>query len=374
MIDIRILVSAYKPNSAPTNRLLSFLRGFSELEVETEVVFVYPNNVSDRLECYSLPHLKVRYLWDGYNCRNKLYKYIRSFMDVKNWVSSLCAGESVFLFGSSEYLPILANRKDIRIFQERTEHPDINPLVPSFLQNRYLRSCRKLSGMFVISTALKQVYGQLGVTNIHIINMTVDAGRFKDLTKHHAAPYIAYCGTASNNKDGVDDLIKAFAILNKSYPNIKLKIIGKAPSKDEESGNFRLAECLGISDKVEFVGVIPAPEMPQMLKDATIVALARPDSLQAKCGFPTKLGEYLLSENPVVVTKVGDIPLFLRDGKTALLSKDRCPEEFASKMIWVLEHPEEAKMIGKRGAEVALKEFNYLSETKKIVNVIFKIV
>lgn len=370
MSSLKILVSAYKPNTAPTNRILSFLRGFSEIGIEAEVIFVYPNKNSDRLGYSNLPNLKIRYLWDSYHCRNKYYKYIRSFIDVKNWVNSLCAGESVFLFGSSEYLPILANRKDIRIFQERTEHPDINPLVPYFLQKKYLRACRKLSGMFVISTALKQVYEQIGVSNIHVVNMTVDASRFRGLTKHPVAPYIAYCGTASNNKDGVDDLIKAFAILNKSYPNIKLKIIGKAPSKDDESGNLRLAERLGISDNVEFVGVIPASEMPQMLKDATIVALARPDTLQAQCGFPTKLGEYLLSENPVVVTKVGDIPLFLKDNKTALLSKDRCPEEFASKMMWVLEHPEEAILIGKRGAEVALKEFNYLSETQKIVNLI----
>ena len=110
-----------------------------------------------------------------------------------------------------------------------------------------------------------------------------------------------------------------------------------------------------------------------MLKNATILALDRPDSLQAKCGFPTKLGEYLLTENPVVVTKVGDIPLFLQDGQSALLAEERNPEEFASKMIWVLQHPSEAAEIGKKGAKIALSEFNYLNETKKILNVINKL-
>ena len=239
------------------------------------------------------------------------------------------------------------------------------------MQKKYLAACKKLSGMFVISTALKRVYEQMGVDNVHVVNMTVDANRFKGMKKSiDVEPYIAYCGTASNNKDGVDDLIKAFSIVVKTHPDLKLKIMGKAPSRDDESGNLKLVEGLGIKDKVVFTGIIPATEMPQMLKNATIVALARPDSLQAQCGFPTKLGEYLLSENPVVVTKVGDIPLFLSDNETALLSRERNPEEFASKMVWVIDHPQEAETIGRKGAEVALREFNYLTESKKIIDTI----
>jgi len=371
MDSLKILVSSYKPNSAPTNRLLSFLRGFSELGVNAEVVFVYPSEASDRLDCIGLPNISVSYMWDKYRCRNKLYKYLRSFADVKRWVNYLHAGDTIFLLGSSEYLPIIVKRRDLRIYQERTEHPAVNPLIPNCLQKKYLAACKKLSGMFVISTALKRVYEQMGVDNVHVVNMTVDANRFKGMKKSiDVEPYIAYCGTASNNKDGVDDLIKAFSIVVKTHPDLKLKIMGKAPSRDDESGNLKLVEDLGIKDKVVFTGIIPATEMPQMLKNATIVALARPDSLQAQCGFPTKLGEYLLSENPVVVTKVGDIPLFLSDNETALLSRERNPEEFASKMVWVIDHPQEAETIGRKGAEVALREFNYLTESKKIIDTI----
>lgn len=370
MDNLRFLVSAYKPNTAPTNRILSFLRGFSELGVKTEVVFVYPSQSSDRLVNFDLPNIKVTYLWDRYKCRNKLYKYLRSFVDVRRWMKTLPIGDTVYLFGSSEYLPVLVRRKDLRIFQERTEHPDVNPLVPAFMQNKYLEACKDLSGMFVITTALKSVYEQMGVDNVHVVNMTVDANRFNSLKKRTDDKYIAYCGTASNNKDGVDDLIKAFAIVTQTHPDVRLKIMGKAPTKDDESGNLHLVEQLGIDDKVQFTGIISALQMPQMLKDATIVALARPDSIQAQCGFPTKLGEYLLSENPVVVTRVGDIPLFLRDKETALLAQDKDPEQFASKIIWALEHPEEASEIGRRGAQVALKEFNYLTEAKKIIKVI----
>ena len=44
--------------------------------------------------------------------------------------------------------------------------------------------------------------------------------------------------------------------------------------------------------------------------------------------------------------------------------------EFSSKLLWALEHPAEAIEIGKAGAQVAMREFNYLNETKKIIKAI----
>jgi glycosyltransferase involved in cell wall biosynthesis len=86
--------------------------------------------------------------------------------------------------------------------------------------------------------------------------------------------------------------------------------------------------------------------------------LDRPQSRQAKYGFPTKLGEYLLTGNPVVVTSVGDIPLFLKDGESAYLVEPDNIEEFAAKLDYVLSHYEESKRVGQNGREVALKHFS----------------
>ena len=365
---IFIVCSSYKPNIAPTNRLISFLRGLDELEVETQVSFIYPNETRDKMDVAGLSHIHVDYLWKDGDRSNKLMKYLLSFIAAKRYARHLEKGANVLLFGGSEYAPFFTRRKDINVYQERTEHYRVVKMRPVLLQHRYLKAIPHFKGMFVISTALREAYLEAGAKNVVIVNMTVDANRFKGLKKSVGVePYIAYCGTASNNKDGVDDLIKAFAIVHKVFPCIKLYIIGRAPGKQDASGNRELVSSLGLDEYVIFKGVIPANEMPQMLKNAAIVALARPDSLQAKCGFPTKLGEYLLSQNPVVVTKVGDIPLFLEDGKTALLAEQKNPEDFASRIIWALHNPELAAAIGLEGSKVALRKFNYLTEVKKIV-------
>ena len=201
--------------------------------------------------------------------------------------------------------------------------------------------------------------------------MTVDVERFKNIKKAACREkYIAYCGNVSNNKDGVDILIKSFALVCKKRPEIKLFIIGKSPSQTEASDNLRLIKSLGIEERIVFTGVVSSEQMPQLLKDAMVLALARPDNLQAKYGFPTKLGEYLLTENPVVVTSVGDIPLFLKDGVSALISEPSNVEMFAEKLLWALDNPGEASAVGKAGAAVAAEFFNSDIETKKLLSVI----
>ena len=52
------------------------------------------------------------------------------------------------------------------------------------------------------------------------------------------------------------------------------------------------------------------------------------------------------------------------------LQKERNPHEFSSKLLWALEHPADAIEIGKAGAQVAMREFNYLNETKTIIKAI----
>lgn len=365
-----IVCNVYKPNTAPTNRILGFVHGFSELGIDAEVVFLIPDSKRSKVE-RKYPHISFRYMWEKMPFSNRvLNKLAEKYYGCK-FARKLMPDDVVFLTNFGNIFFKVINKKGVKVVHEKTEHPDVYSF-KCFNLERYKREVRRVDGMFVISTALKKYYVSLGVPEdkSEIVNMTVDPNRFLGLRRQPTEKYIAYCGTASNNKDGVDELIKSFAIVHKSHPEVKLYIIGKTPDKADAFGNIKLIEELGIKENVIFTGIVSAAEMPQMLKNAIVLALDRPNSLQAQCGFPTKLGEYLLTQNPVVVTNVGDIPLFLKDGETALLSKERDPQEFSSKLIWALEHPSEAAEIGKSGCQVALREFNYLKETNKIVNAI----
>lgn len=374
MGKIYIVSDSYSPGTAPTNRMLAFLNGFNELKVRITIFFLMPDKKHSKLQL-GFEYVEEIYLWESYAVSNKYLKYLVGFSSAIKLRRLLRKGDKLFLLGPS-FIYLFTGIKGVDVFQERTEHPlAVKNVTMPFDKKciNYIKYCKQLSGLFVISTSLKKFFIENGIQEdkIHIINMIVDGKRFKELNKQFVPDkYIAYCGNASNNKDGVDLLIKAFAIVHKNKPKYKLMIIGKQPLKTDINNNYSLVEDLGVKNYVIFKGIVSSEEMPQLLKNADVVALARPDSLQAQNGFPTKLGEYLLSENPVIVTNVGDIPLFIRDGENGYVVEHNNIEAFANKLIWILDNYEEARQVGKKGAQTAIKEFNYLIETKKLYNVI----
>lgn len=369
--------SSYSPNSAATNRALSYLDAWEKMGVKVTALFLLPDRKYSQLQL-ATENIKVMYLWRMMPLKSYLMHHLLYLLYVIRLLCILKKGDSIFVYGQPYLLKWLLWKKDIHIYHERNEHPLAIrlgkwPYVISF--DSYIKCCRRINGLFVISSGLKSFFIENGVekTKVQIVNMTVNPSRFNGISKkNNINPYIAYCGNASNNKDGVDQLIHAFAFVSRKYPNLRLLVIGKAPDKNETNNNSLLAKNLGVGEKVVFTGTVPAAEMPQMLTDATILALDRPDSLQAKHGFPTKLGEYLLTGNPVVVTAVGDIPMFIENGISGMVAEPSNSEDFASKIAWLLEHPEEARTIGENGKKVAMACFNNEIEARKIVNTIIK--
>ena len=368
---------AYTPNTASYNRLMGYYKSLDKLGVKATVVFLYPNERFDKIQ-EKYQNINIEYYWKkwipyrGFFRKFTLQRYINRF------ISKLVPGDIVYTYSISKMTALCQGVKGVRVFAEVTEHPKASNGFPHPLlalsDNELNNTINKLSGLFVISRPLRDYYINCGLnaSKIQIINMTVDETRFSNIKKNKTTKYIAYCGTASNNKDGVNDLIQAFSLVVEKKHDIKLYIIGKTPSKKDIHNNLKLIKAKGLSDKIIFTGLLKSEDIPQLLKDALILVLDRPDTLQAKYGFPTKLGEYLLTGNPVVVTSVGDIPLFLTDGDSALISDPSNPKMFSDKILWALDNYDDALVIGRKGCKIALSNFNAYVETKKLYDFIEK--
>jgi glycosyltransferase involved in cell wall biosynthesis len=234
-------------------------------------------------------------------------------------------------------------------------------------------------GLIVMTFTLAEYYsGKVRKDAIiHQLPMTVDMDRFNvQLTHKIKGPsYIAYCGydiSTKNglivSKDGVDILIEAFSIIIPKHPDIFLYIIG-------EYNKYRVqqVEKLHLSGRVVFIGNVHRDNIPEYLFNAKLLVLARPNNKQAQGAFPSKLGEYLATANPVVATKVGEIPLYLKDNWNAFLAEPGNVQSFAEKMDYVLSNPGIAKKIGTRGRELAENEFDYKKQGIKLQEFLTKL-
>ena len=195
--------------------------------------------------------------------------------------------------------------------------------------------------------------------------MIVDPARFEYISskQDNSKTIITYCGTLDGDKDGVPILIESFAIIANEFPSAKLKLIGSLNNEITNQKIKAKVQKLKIENRVIFTGSVKTKQIPELLKHSDLLALARPANKQAEGGFPTKLGEYLATGNPVVVTNVGEISLFLKDKKNAFIAEPDSAEKFSEKLREAL-LDSNRNSIGLEGKKLVYNEFNYLTQAK----------
>lgn len=366
---IIIPVRRYVDGTAPMNRLLAYAKGFAESGLDVWLYFFITDEKEKKANIVN-PNIHFVYLWENNNAVFKKIRFLGLLKNLLAFRNKIQKDDILFIAGRVNYMFALARSipRSIKIFCEATEHPEYNgsgilKRINNIISLYYIK---RIDGLFVISQTLKEYFISKGVKKerVCVVNMFVDSNRFSHIVKNSDKKYIAYCGYVSIRKDGVDVLIKAFSKFHSLHPDYKLYIIGRAGFPEPLSYFIDLAEKFGVKESVVFTGEVSADEMPQLLVNAEILALARPDSLQARNGFPTKLGEYLSTGNPIVVTRVGEIPLFIKDKINGILANESDVDDFADKLIWVAEHPEQAMTIGKNGKKLVEYEFSYLEQSK----------
>ena len=381
---IAITIGSYPIGEATTNRNISILKGLTELGNNVELLVLSPTNKiisGNRKPSGIVNGVRFQYTsrtveWN----QNILYKIsimLRSIYKALKIISirnKTLKIDALILLLSEPLLmhPFisLSRRNNIKVFHEQTEAPEIvfpiSGLISKLRLAYYKFLMKRLDGIYVITSYLKNYFSSfIDESKICIINMTVDHTRFNtNMKSPFKFKYIAYCGTMYSNKDGLIDLISAFSyIANKT--NLKLVLIGDLLD-NRSKYVIDLVNEMKLNNQIILTGSIENTYIPKYLMNAEMLVLARPDNIQAKGGFPTKLGEYLLTLKPSIVTEVGDIPNFLSDCVNAFIVKPGNPFLFAQKILYVIDNYEFALEVAKTGRDVAQKYFNYVTESKKL--------
>lgn len=358
--------------SASSNRLLAYANSAAAMGYNVKIIALLRLDMKDYhpREGVSVKGLKPCFI------KNKVLSKVFSFF-ATIWflIKDVCKEDRILLYGSCDYLPIFWALSQKQLYFEVTECPDLfPPRIYSVCLYRWL--IRHLQGIFVISSNLKEYFTNYGVKpeRVHVINMIVDMSRFEGVKQNDGRDnYIAYCGNITNDsKDGVSDLIRAYVSYQKIYPDCKLYLIGSITSIEQKSKYEAYLKTLKVCNSVLFIGSVSPNIIPQYFVDAEMLVLARPNNIQAKYGFPTKVGEYLLSGRPNVLTNVGNISDFLKDGENAYIVEPENVNDLANKMIQVSKDKAKANEVGRRGRDTAIKYFNSKIETEKIIKLIFK--
>ena len=363
---------------AQTNRLISIATGLMQARCSVKVICIKPteNQRISKNNEYSGAYRNIEFVYSsgtpyrGKNPLRRTYLYfagilMAGFMLIKDnkrdKIDVVFMGVTNLLNYVWFYLICKALR--IKYIQERSEYPFIKDkwsYFDKYTLYLYLTFVCKFFDGFVVITHRLHEYFKPHLRNncpVFLLPILVEPQRFSLETEVASEEYIAYCGSMQGDKDGIPILIDAFKIFNDDYPGIKLYLIGST----HFNGFPQLQEkinSLAIQNHIVFTGPVIRDDLPQILGKALMLVLARPDNKQSEAGFPTKLGEYLATGKPVVVTRVGEIPEYLEDHINAFIAPPGDSAQFAMKMKHVMLNYDEALKIGQAGRQLAQTTFN----------------
>jgi glycosyltransferase involved in cell wall biosynthesis len=376
-----IFVSAnqYPDGGAAANRHMAYVKGLKELGHEIEFILINKQQWKEKELIQN--GIKFTNLYENLNSPSLLKKiqfFVTTINKAKKKISEYSKKDvaaALILLDPSvrTIIPLLKQGKKsgLKIFHERTEYPFVvasKTFIGKLELYIYLKFLiKKFDGIYVINNVLKNYFSKITKNKVpvKVINMIVDPARFECVKRENSndKKIITYCGSLEGDKDGVPILIDAFAIVSKEFPNLKLQLIGSLENDVTAQKIKSLLQKSGIENKVILTGSVKREDIPKFLVNSDILALARPANKQAEGGFPTKLGEYLATGNPVVVTNVGEIGLFLKDKKNAFVAEPDNAKKFSEKLREALIN-DDSPQIGIEGKKLVYDEFNYLTQAK----------
>lgn len=383
--------SPFPNGMAAAKRRLCYIKGLKAAGDEINVIIC--NKVFEKEENDGMP-AKGRYNGTPYCYVSGKYKYPKwnKLMRGLDWyvidpirsffysLRHLHKGDIIYVYLYPLFLQFLillaAKIKGAKTIKETCEHPS-----SLRMNNRFCRLIDwiefhlimpQYDGFIVISTNLEDFVNKYKKPSAKVIRIPilVDPEPYNiDFSKMQSlfdVPYIIHTGTMHEQKDSISKILHAFSILKKEYPTpCKLVFTGK--QSDPCNCKFKKQiEQLGLTDDVVLMGYVSDDEILKLQHFAALSIIYKSDNLQTRNCFPTKLGEMLMAQIPVIMTTIGDVELFLESEVSVYLFEEDDDNQLVKHMRTILLKPQEASVVAQRGHDIALNSFNPLVGGKRL--------
>lgn len=184
---------------------------------------------------------------------------------------------------------------------------------------------------------------------------------------------VGYSGTPYK-KDGIEDLLSAIGILKKNNIDVNILIVGDVVNETSIIPSLaEFCEKLRIRQSVTFTGLVPIEDVRDWLNKCKILAITRPNIVQAVAGFPTKIGEYFACRKTVLSTRIGDVGNYFKDREEIVFAESDNPQSIADNIEWILNNQDESLKIALNGYLKAKELLNYKNRVPAMVEFVNKV-
>lgn len=162
---------------------------------------------------------------------------------------------------------------------------------------------------------------------------------------------------------GAKEMLEAIALCNENISGVRLKLGGNIwPERLEmemhSHAGWKYVDWLGWCDRPKMISELGG------MRAGLVLFHPAKNHIEAQ---PNKLFEYMSAGIPLIAS---DFPLWRNIIETVgcgLLVDPRKPTEIASAMMWLLDHPDEAEKMGKRGQAAVASTYNWESQRRVLI-------
>jgi glycosyltransferase involved in cell wall biosynthesis len=225
---------------------------------------------------------------------------------------------------------------------------------------RYLVSFKAV-GYVVISSSIKQRLLKYRSTIRTVeIPILLDKNEIKMGNKKALDhDYLMWCGSAE--RKGLKDvlfILEAYSKLDKTVCTVDLVLCGYFPESSVRLIQHKMEQLSLSKNSVHIRGFVDKDCLQALILNASALLLPMWNEERSVCRFPTKLGEYLLSGNPIITAPCGELVNYC--GKEEVFYYEvGSTDSFRLCIEEILKDKMRAQEMGQKGKRVAEEAFHY---------------
>lgn len=141
---------------------------------------------------------------------------------------------------------------------------------------------------------------------------------------------------AIEERYGYDTIVRAVAAVRGDVPGVEFRFMGGGDYLDEVT---RLADSLGVGDRVHYLGFVPFEKMIEEILLADVCVVAVKESPYSVLVHTNKMYEYMAMQRPIIASRLASVAAYAPDD-AVLFFPPGDSDALAGQIRWAATHPE----------------------------------
>jgi len=215
----------------------------------------------------------------------------------------------------------------------------------------------------VASTSLEAVVRQKYPTKaVLILPNGVEPDDYQPVAKRQPRPHVYYFG-AVNSLDLIEDILRATPAIVRAVPDAKVTIVGGGSALEDARA---LAKKLRVAHAVEFTGWVNMLDAQRYTHYADVAICYQPDTVTVRAASNMKVFQYMAMGSAVVVSDVGDLHTYARDGRAGVIVEPARAQSLARAVIALLQDDARRDALADAGYKLARGEYSWKSRAASL--------